>query len=148
MSSSKADGRYSGAIHRVFRLFAVAVGINFIWEMAQMPLYSDMPFDEFFSWWLCLRASFGDGVIVLAIWAIGAALFRRFQWFEPLRPGPVAVLLLAGTLIAVGIETHALETGRWAYSDLMPILAVVDAGASPLVQLLVLPFLSMKLGMR
>jgi hypothetical protein len=132
---------------RVLRLFAVAVGINFIWEMAQMPLYQGMPFDELSSWWLCLRASVGDGVIVVAIWAIGSALFRRFEWYAPLRPAPIAALLITGALIAVGIEIHALGTGRWAYSQLMPTVPLLGVGLSPLVQLLVLPYLSMKLGL-
>jgi hypothetical protein len=129
-------------------LCGIAVGINFIWEMAQMPLYQDMPFDDPFSWWLCFRASIGDGVIVLAIWAIGAALYRRFAWFRPLRIGNIAVLLLSGAAIAVGIEVHAISTGRWAYSELMPMLPVVDVGLSPVVQLLLLPFISMKLAMK
>ena len=129
-------------------LFSVAVGINFIWEMAQMPLYKDMPFDVLFSWWLCFRASVGDGVIVLAIWAIGATVFRRADWFTPLQPTSTIILLLSGAAIAVGIEIHAISTGRWAYSELMPLLPAVDVGMSPFVQLLLLPFISMKLAIR
>jgi hypothetical protein len=129
-------------------LFGVGVGINFIWEMAQMPLYKDMPFGVLSSWWLCFRASIGDGVIVVAIWALGAALFRRADWFRPLWPRNLVVLLLSGAAIAVGVEIHAISTGRWAYSELMPVLPVVDVGLSPLVHLLLLPFISMKLAMK
>jgi hypothetical protein len=137
-----------GHVRSLLTLFGIAAGINFVWEMAQMPLYQDMPFDELFSWWLCFRASIGDGVIVLAIWAIGAALYRRFAWFRPLRIGSITVLLLSGAAIAVGIEVHAISTGRWAYSALMPMMPVVDIGLSPVVQLLLLPFISMKLAMK
>lgn len=132
----------------LLRLFVLAVGINFVWEMAQMPLYRNMPFDDLQSWWLCFRASLGDGVIVLSIWAIGAFLFRRHGWFYPVRPLNAVVLLLSGAVIAIGIEIHALNTGRWAYSELMPLLPVIGVGASPIVQLLLLPWLSMRLAVK
>jgi hypothetical protein len=116
--------------------------------MAQMPLYQNMPFDALSSWLICFRASLGDGVIVLAIWALGAAVYRRLDWFRPVRPGSLAILVLSGAAIAVAIEIHALATDRWAYSDLMPLVPVVEVGLSPFVQLLVLPLLSMKLAIR
>ena len=124
------------------------MGINFIWEMAQMPLYRDMPFSALSSWWFCLRASVGDGVIVLTIWAIGAALRRQFKWFTPLGLTSVTILLLSGAMIAVAVEIQSTNTGRWAYSEFMPILPVVGAGVSPFVQSLVLPLVSMKLAMK
>lgn len=116
--------------------------------MAQMPLYQNMPFDDPQSWWLCFRASLGDGVIILLIWAIGGAVFSEYHWYRPLGPRNAVVLLLSGAVIAVGIEIHALSTGRWAYSGLMPIVPVVGVGASPFVQLLVLPWVSMALAGR
>lgn len=137
--------RHRAHLRYLLRLFVAAVGINFVWEMVQMPLYQNMPFDDPRSWWFCFRASLGDGVIILAIWAIGAALFRRIRWYRPLGPLNIMILLLTGALIAVGIEIHALSVGRWAYSELMPILPVVGVGASPLVQLLILPWVSMVL---
>lgn len=130
------------------RLFLVAVGINFVWEMAQMPLYESMPFDEAYAWWLCFRASLGDGVIILFIWAVGWAVFRGSTWFQPLRAANIVVLLFTGAVIAVAIEIHALGTGRWAYSDLMPIVPVAGVGLSPLIQLLILPWISMVVAKR
>lgn len=113
-----------------------------------MPLYQDMPFDELASSWLCIRASIGDGVIILAMWAIGASLYRRFDWFRPLRPGSITVLLLSGATIAVAIEIHAISAGLREYSELMPMVPVVNVGLSPLVQLLLLPSISMILAMK
>jgi len=116
--------------------------------MAQMPLYQNMPVNDPYSWWLCFRASLGDGVIILAIWAIGAVLLRRVHWYELRRPASVAILLLSGAVIAVGIELHALATDRWAYTELMPLLPIVDVGVSPFIQLLLLPWISMVLAGR
>jgi hypothetical protein len=132
----------------LLRLFLIAVGINFIWEMAQMPLYENMPFDSVYAWWLCFRASLGDGVIVLLIWSAGWALFRTRAWFHPLRGANSVVLVVTGAVIAVAIEIHALGAGRWAYTDLMPIVPVAGVGLSPLIQLLVLPWISMVVARR
>ncbi|MFO8041695.1 MAG: hypothetical protein R6U25_00715 [Alkalispirochaeta sp.] len=130
------------------RLFLVAVGINFVWEMAQMPLYENMPFDSAYAWWLCFRASLGDGVIIVFIWAVGWVVFRGSSWFRPLRAANIAVLLFTGAVIAVAIELHALGTGRWAYTGLMPIVPVAEVGLSPLIQLLILPWISMVVAKR
>jgi hypothetical protein len=132
----------------LLRLFILAVAINYVWEMAQMPLYRGMPFDELSSWLICFRASLGDGVIVLAIWATGRVVFRRREWFSPAGAGPVVVMLVSGAVVAIAIEVHALAAGRWAYSELMPTVPPFGTGLSPLVQLLVLPWLSMVLARR
>lgn len=131
-------------------LFAVSVGVNYVWEMAQMPLYQDMPFNRLRSWVLCFRASLGDGVIILVIWAIGFTVFRERHWFAPARESSkgargarFALLLAAGGIMAVAIEIHALGTSRWAYSSLMPPVPYLEVGLSPFVQLLILPYLSM-----
>lgn len=123
----------------ILRLFFISAAVNFVWEMAQMPLYENMPFDSLMSWWLCFRASLGDGIIVAFIWAIGAVLFREQRWFEVLTPLRAAILLTTGALIAVGIEYVALLRGRWSYSALMPLVPLLDVGLSPFLQLLVLP---------
>lgn len=128
----------------VLILFAVSVGINYIWEMLQMPLYEDMPFGAPSSWILCFRASIGDGFIILFIWALGSAVFRSPSWFKPPTWRGTALLLLSGLFIAVGIELHALATGRWVYSALMLLLPVVEVGLSPVLQLLFLPFICMQ----
>ncbi len=130
------------------RLFAVAAAVNFVWEMAQMPLYKDMPFEEFSSWVFCFRASLGDGIIVLVIWLIGYAIFHKPRWFRTPKPARILVLLLSGAAIAITVEIHAIATGRWDYSALMPLLPIVGIGLSPFIQLLILPILSMRLADR
>ncbi len=129
------------------RAFGIAVALNFVWEMAHMPLYENMPFDELSSWLLCLRASLGDGIIVLTIWASGFLLYRERHWLKP-RADRILVLLACGAAIAILIEIHAIRTTRWAYSSYMPIVPGVEVGLSPLVQMLLLPFVSIALGAR
>jgi len=135
---------YVSELRFLLLLFLLSVAVNYIWEMLQMPLYEGMPFDTIDSWRMCLKASIGDGFIILAIWTIGRILFGSCQWFAPLSRGRAAVLFVSGIAIAVIIELHALRTGRWAYSSLMPVLPLIDTGLSPVLQLLILPLISMK----
>ena len=133
-----------GASQRfILRLFIISTAVNYVWEMAQMPLYQDMPFAALSSWLLCFRASLGDGLIIVTIWTLGAGLYKQARWFRPLRRGPALLLLASGALIAVAIELHALANQRWAYSDLMPIVPWLEIGLSPFVQLLLLPWCMM-----
>ncbi len=127
----------------IFRLFIISTAVNYVWEMAQMPLYQDMPFTALSSWLLCFRASLGDGLIIVTIWALGVGFYKRVHWYRPLRLGPVLLLLASGALIAITIELHALATQRWAYSDIMPIVPLIEIGLSPFLQLLLLPWAMM-----
>lgn len=121
------------------RLFSLAVVVNFAWEMAQMSLYASIG-----SWIQnsaqCLRASLGDGAIVLAIYAVGAVVFRRFDWFRrPGVPGYVVMLTMGG-ILAAAFELAALRSGRWAYTFRMPRFPMMaDLGLLPMLQMMILP---------
>jgi hypothetical protein len=119
-------------------VFVVAVAVNFAWEIVQSPLFAPMG-GWLLGTWRCFVASLGDGVIVLAIAAAGSLLFRRADWF--VRPGATGYLFTGalGLAVAVGIEIGALATGRWSYSEQMPLIPVVQVGVAPALQMLVLP---------
>lgn len=120
-------------------IFVVAVGFNYVWEVAQSPLYAGMSnFSRML--WHCFAPSLGDGLLVLLIFAVGWAVLRRFDWF--LRPGVrgYALMLSAGFVIAVSVELIAVYTlGRWEYSARMPLIPSLGVGLSPIAQMLLLP---------
>ena len=123
----------------VSSLFVVAVIFNYLWEIAQAPLYTGMDNMEA-PWWHCFVASLGDGVLVLLIFAIGWLVSRKRNWFE--RPGArgYTLMLVSGLTIAGSVEwiaVHILQ--RWNYAPAMPRLPVLDIGIVPIVQMLVLP---------
>jgi hypothetical protein len=119
-------------------IFLIAVAVNFAWEMAQSVLFTAMG-GSLAATWRCFVASLGDGVIVLAIAGSGWLLFGQVDWF--VRPGMKDYLMMTalGITIAVLVERYALAAGRWAYTDRMPILPVLNVGVVPVLQMVVLP---------
>lgn len=121
-------------------IFIVAVFLNYVWELAQAPLYVGLESYSTTVFWHCFVASLGDGVMVLLIVAVGWICFQRWNWFE--RPGVVGylVILTAGLVLAVLVEwaaVHVLE--RWQYTEQMPTVPVLGTGFVPIAQMLVLP---------
>lgn len=117
-------------------VFGTAVVMNFVWELAQSPLYARMPpFPA--RMWHCLVASLGDGFIVLLIWTTGWLTFRRPDWFRPPRWSAYAVMLTAGLALAVIVEWAGLGAGRWSYTPRMP--RVSGVGLVPLLQMVFVP---------
>jgi hypothetical protein len=120
-------------------LFVVAVVVNYLWELAQAPLF--VGGDDFNAMsWHCFVASLGDGVLVLLMFGVGWLVLRSQHWF--LRPGVrgYVLMFISGFAIAIAVEwiaVHVLQ--RWAYLPAMPRLPVMDIGIVPVVQLLALP---------
>ncbi len=88
----------------------------------------------------CLTASLGDGGMILMIWAAGAVVFRRLDWFRRPRVSGYAVMLTMGVILAVAFETAALGSERWAYGPSMPRLPMMARlGLLPILQMVILP---------
>lgn len=124
---------------RVVTIFLVATLLNYPWEIAQAPLYIGM--SEFpMILWHCLRAALGDGVLVVLVFALGAAALRRTDWYRAPGAQGYAVMLGAGLLIGIAVEwvgLHALQ--RWSYAAGMPVIPVLGVGVAPVAQMLLLP---------
>jgi hypothetical protein len=128
-------------------MFLLAVAVNFAWEMAQSALYTPMG-APLTATWRCFVASLGDGAIVTGIAGSGWLLFGRADWF--VRPGMKEYLATTalGITIAVLIERHALAASRWAYTNRMPILPVLNVGIVPVLQMAILPSLVFRVAAR
>jgi hypothetical protein len=126
-------------------IFIVAVLLNYLWELAQAPLYVGLENYDAGVFWHCFVASLGDGVMVMIILAAGAITFHRWEWFQ--RPGVAGylIMLTAGLMLAVLVESvavHILE--RWKYTANMPTLPGPDIGLVPIAQMLFIPALTFR----
>lgn len=130
---------------RTAAIFFIAVLLNYVWEVAQAPLYAGQgSLAE--SAVHCIIPSLGDGIIVLAIFGIQVLVLRRWDWSD--RPGlrGYALLLVSGFTIATGIEWGAMHVlDRWQYAASMPRIPGLGVGVSPVLQMLVLPPVVFKL---
>jgi hypothetical protein len=114
-----------------------AFALNLAWENAQAFLFAGYagPLRHF---WSCFVGTLGDLVIVAAIYAAVALLWRDPAWYRRMRLGQVACSVALGIAIAVAIEARALASGRWAY-DGMPLVPLTEIGLLPVLQMMILP---------
>lgn len=100
-----AEGELSVSLARTtVRLLVVALPLYFVWEMLQAPGFTGMPEGWLAATAVCALATLGDGVIVLALFALGAIAFRTARWFAPARIGRYALVALAAVGVQVLVE--------------------------------------------
>ena len=120
-------------------IFVVAVAVNYLWELAQSPLF--VPGSHVGNVWLhCFVASLGDGLMVLLLYAIGWVAAGRSDWFARPTIRDYSVLVAAGAVLGLVVEwgaVHLLQ--RWTYTDAMPRLPGIEIGVVPIIQMIVLP---------
>lgn len=122
--------------------FTVAVVVNFTWEMAQSFLYGPMGTVRTATW-RCFVASLADAAIVLALLGIGLSAYRHAGRFA----GSSSVVAL-GTVLAMAIEWSALDAGRWAYDEQMPLIYGTQIGILPVLQMALLPLVVLHVAAR
>lgn len=129
------------ALERLSRWVALAFGLNALWEIAQLPLYSLWHDPSI------LRIAFyvihcllGDVVIATVLFVLAAALLRDIDWVRH-RPWPGGmVTTTAGLGFTVFSEWYNVYVaGGWAYAPSMPTIGGI--GLTPLLQWLVMPVL-------
>lgn len=122
-------------------LYLVTFFLHFVWEMWQVPLYVGMSDSDHWSAVLqCTLATIGDGFIALIAYSISAFIARDKYWLHKGSASIWAVFIISGLAITVFLEVFATNVyGRWQYSELMPIVPVINVGLSPLLQWLIIP---------
>jgi hypothetical protein len=133
---------------KIKRIALVGFALNFVWEMLQMPLFMGMDPGALNTWLLCLEATVGDVVTILFIFGLGRLVFGRWDWPERFTIIRVLYLALVGASFAIYFEITALRAGRWAYSELMPLLPWLPIGIVPIIQMMILPYLSYRIGLK
>ena len=126
----------------VFRRFIIFITFsNLIWEFLQMPLYTiwitGTQFEIAFAVFHCTG---GDVLIALCSLNLALIVFGTSSW--P-RVGYYKVFIATVTFgIAYTIFSEWLNIDireSWTYSDLMPVIPIINAGLSPVLQWVVLP---------
>ena len=123
-----------------------ALLLNFPWEVLQAPLFAGMaslPHAE--ATQACLRATIGDMVIMLLAHAAVAIGWRDRRWMMKANRAQLALFMAIGVSVTVLIESLAVQGlwfSTWSYLQAMPLLPGTGIGLVPVLQWLMLPFLS------
>ena len=112
--------------------------LNFTWEILQMPLYKNNELD-FQHLVFCGLATVADTIMVLLIYFSYALILKNAFWIKKLDLKFALLLMLTGGAGAILSEMRHLTEGNWAYDDSMPLIPLVNAGLSPVLQFTLLP---------
>lgn len=118
----------------------IGFGLNVLWEMGQMGAYvqtAGQPWSETLA--LCTRAALGDMVILLGIYAGTALAAADPLWGLRGTWNQYAIAMVLGVGTAALIEHAAIADGRWTYNSTMPLVPFLEAGLWPLLQMTILP---------
>jgi hypothetical protein len=123
------------------RYMAFVAAANLVWEFAHLPLYTIWETGSTFGLvFAAVHCTGGDILIALSSLMLALLLAGDDAW-PARRQRRVAVLTIAfGLAYTVFSEWLNIEVREaWAYRDLMPVIPIIDAGLSPVMQWVVIP---------
>lgn len=112
--------------------------LNFIWEVSQSFLYTSHYVGIIGLWMVHLRASLGDILMIFIILSLDTFVFKRI-FPKKINSWRFFAIMLSGFILAILLEKYALNTGRWSYNSLMPIIPGINVGLTPILQMILIP---------
>lgn len=129
----------------IIAIAVISFSFNFIWELAQGPLYKSFEYDwQHISF--CALASIADMLMVLILLFGFSIMYKNVFWTSAMGISKILPLFLIGSAGAIFGEIWHTSRGDWAYADAMPMAPWIDVGLSPLLQFAVLPYLIFLIG--
>jgi len=136
-----SDGTSAVWLTTLRRYFVVAIPAHFVWEAAQLPLYTiwyEETSDKIA--FAVLHCTGGDALIAGASLLGTLLLFGSKRWPDERYIAVAAPAVAAGLAYTMFSEWYNTEVrGSWTYSSLMPTLPGIGTGLSPLLQWVVSP---------
>jgi hypothetical protein len=127
------------------RYFTVIIPANLVWESVHMPLYTiwnEGTWGEIV--FAAVHCTGGD--ILIAMSALMLALMLSgsgWPYFAATQRSVITLTVVFGLGYTLFSEwLNIVIRAAWAYSDLMPIIPVLDAGLSPVLQWIVIPLVA------
>ena len=124
------------------RYLVFAAVAHLLWEFAHLPLYTI---------WLtgtagelvfaAVHCTGGDVLITLSTLVLALLLFGASDWPQAHAGRVLAAAMLFGVGYTIFSEWLNIEVREaWAYREVMPVIPVIDAGLSPVMQWVFIPF--------
>ena len=112
--------------------------LNLLWELLQMPLYDRASFTINHTTF-CALGAVADAIMVLLLYLGCALIFKTPFWIHQLKWQRIVILVITGGIGAALSEMRHLSLGNWAYSDVMPLIPIINVGILPVLQFMILP---------
>lgn len=130
-----------GVANKPFVIYVYVIIItavtHLLWESAHVRLYGGYehiaPATQ-----IVWYATAGDILYTLLIAGLYSVVKRTLLWPISLVKKDYFLLALAGSLIAIFVEYKALLTHKWYYLPSMPLIPILNIGASPVMQMTLL----------
>ena len=129
----------TGIIARAGLWSALAFGLNLVWEIAHVRLYTLWyEADRMSIAWALVHCSLGDVAIALTLFALAGIALRQEDW-PVFRPWAGGVIVVTGAMAFTAWSEwyNVYQAGNWGYTASMPV--IFGIGLTPLLQWLILP---------
>lgn len=123
------------------QLLMFGLPLELLWEIAQFPLYTVWQEGDWsYILYGLAHCTLGDLLILLVTYWIVALLNRNRYWYRSNIPvnGSLFTLIGLGYTIYSEILNVSIK-GNWDYTELMPIIPVIEIGGMPFMQWLLIP---------
>ncbi|RKF12478.1 hypothetical protein D6850_17565 [Roseovarius spongiae] len=144
VNTERFETSETGWLSVIRRYIVYSAAGHLVWEAAHIPLYT-IWIEE--SWgeiaFAIVHCTGGDLLIAMSTLLLALFLVGGHAWPSE-RAGGV-LLLAVGLGVSYTIFSEWLNIvirAAWAYRDLMPVVPVVDAGLTPLLQWIIVPTLA------
>lgn len=123
------------------RLLIIALPLELLWEIAQFPLYDVWHQNDWgYILYGLVHCTIGDLLILLVIYEFVALLNRDRRWYARNNMVNAVLFTLLGAGYTIFSEImNARIKGTWGYTELMPLIPVLEIGGMPLLQWILIP---------
>ena len=123
------------------QLIMLATPLQLLWEVAQFPLFTVWHEGDWsYILYGLIHCTLGDLLILLSVFWLVSLLNQTRHWiFSPSITNIIlfTVLGLGYTIFSEIVNTRI--KGTWGYTELMPIVPIVEIGGMPFLQWLLIP---------
>jgi hypothetical protein len=123
------------------RLIVLALPLQLLWEIAQFPLYTVWHQNDWsYILYGLAHCTLGDLIILLVLYELIAIIQRDRYWYlHSILPSGI-LFTIAGIGYTIYSEiTNVRLKGTWGYTELMPIVPLIEIGGMPFLQWLLIP---------
>ena len=123
------------------QLLMLSLPLQLLWEIAQFPLYTVWHEGDWsYILYGLVHCTLGDLLITLSVFWFVSLLNRSRYWI--FSPSFSNIIIFTALGLSYTIFSEIMNTriiGTWGYTELMPIIPVIEVGGMPFLQWLLIP---------